>query len=184
MAQRIQMRSTAGVCAVAALSLAMAACSSIPRPGFLGGGDDETADAGRRASVTGAGAEATASARVSALAPRDLDAGECGLFLWTRGATGDRLVFYSDPESETAAIAIDGEEIELRRLQVVGAEEGGRFGQQVFSNATGSIGARLSILETEEIEGGARVGSARLRVFDEDGWATVLQTAGVAGCRD
>jgi hypothetical protein len=153
-------------CALAAL----AACGGMPSP-----------PPPRQAVATSAAAGGEELA-LGELRPRELARGRCGLFLWTRAAP-PTFVFFADAETGAAAIVIDGRERSLRRLSVGAPVAGGRPGAQTFSTESGDVSLRLTVQQTEPVEGGYRVAAASLRITKVDGWSGVVATAGLAACQ-
>jgi hypothetical protein len=151
--------------------LALAACGGGPDLPGVAAGAPATIDA-----------PSTDEVRIGALGSRELGSGQCGLFLWSR-AESPELVFFANPESGVAAIVLDGRERALQRLAVEAPVAGGRAGSQTFATETGEVSVRLTVLETEVVEGGYRVGSASLRIADDRGWSAVVPTAGLAACQ-
>lgn len=155
------------VAALAALSLAACASGRTPEP-------PRAADPAPAASG--------ADVRIGALGARTLPSGQCGLFLWTRAAEPE-LVFFVNPESGQAAVVLDGRERSLSRLAVEAPVTDGRAGAQTFASQSGDVSVRLTVLETEPVEGGYRVGSASLRFNDDKGWSSITPTVGLAACQ-
>jgi hypothetical protein len=155
-----------GALLISAATLTLAACAN---------GDASPGSAA-------ASADADDALRVGAIDARDLGSGECGLFLWNR-ATPPQLVFFANPDTGEAAIAVDGRERALKRLEVESPAAGGRPGSQTFATSSGDMSARLTVLETEQVQDGYRVGSASLRFSDAAGWSSVMPVAGLAACR-
>lgn len=191
MFKQLTLRGLAGSVTAATLAALLLSCSSLPTPS-IGSGSDSGSNSGSN-SGSGAptraerGAPAAAvsgdeNLRIGELAPRNLGAGECGLFLWTRAAS-PMLVFFSNPTRGSGAIVVNGRELTLRRLDVRGGAGGERYGDQIFTTASGDIRVELTINESEPLENGVRVPSAALNVVDEAGWNTVLTVGGLAACQ-
>ena len=115
------------------------------------------------------------------LAAQRLEAGECGLFLWSR-ADENEFIFFSKAGSEAALFQND--EIE-ESLSLVGVS-GDIFGQfltgMVFhSNTTGHVVA-LALVPGEAMAEGQKVSAGSITVTDQAGWETVLPIVGVRAC--
>ena len=118
--------------------------------------------------------------RVGAITARDLPSGQCGLFLWRR--TDDpQLVFFFNSTTGRAAVAVDGQERALTRVEVTDGTDGA--GEQVFATQGGQFAVRVAIHEREEIPDGVRIARAVVRVSDDRGWSAVIGAGGLAACQ-
>ncbi len=114
------------------------------------------------------------------LSPKDLQAGECGLFLFTRG-TPRRFVLFSSAASNQAIVFIENKEITLP-LTAAGGDIFGQFlTRQTFSNDTETV--KLTLSPGEKIEGGQRIPVASLTRTMADGWDVITPLQGVRACQ-
>jgi hypothetical protein len=120
--------------------------------------------------------------RLGALSPRTLAKGECGLFLWSR-TDPPELVFFSNPKTGKAAIVLDDAERSLDRAPAEGAAGADQEGLQTFSTDAGDVSLRLTIKDTEPVQGGYRVSAASLSVTNTKGWSGIFAAAGLATCQ-
>lgn len=164
-------------------SLAAAAmfsgCAAASRAGDMVpglGGDGGRSEAPRAATI---GVDGDGP-RIDAIAPQELQQGECGLFLWAR--TPDRpFVFFSKQPNNFALMRVDGKDRTFTRTGFDKLLEGRIYGEQVFQS--GELTLELSFDEVEPIEGGLRVARAAISLSGVEGWRTVAPAAGLASCR-
>lgn len=114
------------------------------------------------------------------LSPKDLQAGECGLFLFTRD-TPRRFVLFSRAASNQAILFIEDAEITLP-LTAAGGDIFGQFlTRQTFSNDTETV--NLTLTPGEKIEDGQRIPVASLTRTMADGWDVITPLQGVRACQ-
>ena len=129
-----------------------------------------------------AAATATAKASVNAgLTARVLEAGQCGLFLFTRTDPA-RLIFFYSADAESGDFHDGTQEYDL----TIEAADGDLFGQffthMEFSTVNGQV-IDLRYSAGEEMDGGARISDGRIIVTDEEGWEIIMPVAGVRACQ-
>lgn len=114
------------------------------------------------------------------LAPKDLNTGECALFLFTRDAPR-RFVLFSRAASNQAHVIIENQEVTLP-LTAAGGDIFGQFlTQQTFANGTETL--VLSLTPGEIIENGQRIPVASLTRTMADGWDVITPLQGVRACQ-
>lgn len=119
--------------------------------------------------------------RVSALGPRNLGRGGCGLFLWARGQQ-TKLVFFAESEKTTAAMVLDGEEVTLIRVDQSGTEVFGQFSRQMYRYGDYEITVNISTENQRRIAQGV-VAIGAIELVQADGWRLLLPVSGLAACR-
>lgn len=115
------------------------------------------------------------------LPPQDLQAGECGLFLWTRRETPE-FIFFSKSGTETASFWLDKEEHALSRTGVGGQVFGQQLTEQFFVMSDGRK-VELEMTPGEMLISGQRIPETLVRVIDAEGFKTVIPAAGVTVCQ-
>ncbi len=114
------------------------------------------------------------------LSPRDLNPGECALFLFTRD-TPRRFVLFSRAASNQASIMLENEEVTLP-LTAAGGDILGQFlTRQTFSNGSETI--NLTLTPGDVIEDGQRIPVASLTRSVPDGWDVITPLQGVRACQ-
>lgn len=125
---------------------------------------------------------ATQSVPTDGLAPQTLNAGECGLFLWSR-TPPSRFIFFTKAASGTATM-LSGEEVRELRLTRQSGEIFGQFTtEQDFAFAADGSNVNLSVTPGEVLENGQRISEGRIVVRDAEGWETILPVLGVRACQ-
>lgn len=115
---------------------------------------------------------------VGALPSQELNAGQCGVFLWSRRAEPE-FVFFSRLEGGTALMNINGALVAFQRTESVTGGEGETT--QVF-RSPGGVSINLSMQTGEQMQGGVRVPAASIRLTKKDGWDLVIPAAGLTAC--
>ncbi|MGE0597331.1 MAG: hypothetical protein AB7P07_13290 [Hyphomonadaceae bacterium] len=116
------------------------------------------------------------------LPAQHLDAGRCGLFLWTRQAEPVFvLVAYDVPDS--AYVRANGRERMLRRTAFEGERVHGQFERQTFSDGRLSLEVDVQFDLERPIRDGAVVQEGVIRAVDEGGWQTVIPVGGLVACQ-
>jgi len=155
--------------------IALSACTTAPT-----GQTNQPAD-GQRRNANNTAVSSTQNLRTG-LPSQRLEAGDCGLFLWSQTEI-TRLVFFARASERSAAIFIEGQEKALNLT----AARGDIFGQFLtdLAYATVDEGRAISVTYTpgEELEGGARISGGRISYLDNEGWTRVLPVLGVRACQ-
>lgn len=154
------------LCAAAAAGLAGAACSS-------NGGADPVRAA--------AAANTEDGVIVTALPDASLPKGSCGMILWTLDNERPAPVFRY-VSSKTADAVINGAPVELRPVSASGVAAFGVSEAQAFVSDTG-LRADVAFRFSLGFDGGSYIERGLVSITSEDGWKTVIPTAGIAGCR-
>lgn len=115
------------------------------------------------------------------LSPQELQAGECGLFLWTRRESPE-FIYFSKAGTETALIWLDKEEHALSRTGVGGEVFGQQLTEQYFVMADGRQ-VELEMTPGDMLISGQRIPEVLVRVIDGEGFKTVIPAAGVTVCQ-
>ena len=121
-----------------------------------------------------------ANAQVDALTSRNLDPGECGLFVWAGEAR--RFILFSQG-GQGAALARGGDEVALSAQ--TRADDGDLYGQipiQTFSDPDGKI-YDLSLSGSSDLAGGTRYTAGTWKHKDSEGWDVVTPVYGLSTCR-
>ncbi len=154
-----------------------------PKPGGAG------APAGARAGV-GAGAETAAMPAItdpdgfdlSALEPKRLADGECGIFLFTSNPS-PRFVFFSNDTRGYAEMIINGAPVTLQRVSTGGSAFAQSFTEQDFRDGARGIDVALALNPGAPMDGGYEIASGAMRMTRSDGWSMVIPVSGAAACQ-
>lgn len=125
--------------------------------------------------------ETAKEAATNALSARNLAAGQCGLFLFTRTDPA-RLIFFYSADSESAAFHDGQAEYDLSLEAANGALFGQFFTQMAFSAPNGQ-NISVTYKAGAAMNGGARINSGRIIVTDAEGWEVIIPIAGVRACQ-
>ncbi len=116
------------------------------------------------------------------LPPQTLNAGECGLFLWSR-TPPSRFIFFTKADSG-AATMLNGDEVRELRLTRQAGEIFGQFTtEQDFAFARDGSNVNLTVTPGDVLENGQRISEGRIVVRDAEGWETILPVLGVRACQ-
>lgn len=116
------------------------------------------------------------------LAPRKLNVGECGMFLWARNA--ERNLVFFNTRGGAGRMVLDGQEVSLTRVAADGAEVLGQFEQQTFSYDGLAIELQLQFESRPGLARGAVIPQGALRLKRNDGWEYIQPVAGLVGCEE
>lgn len=123
------------------------------------------------------------AARIGALSPRVLPAGECGLFLWAR--TTDRpLVLFSTGGADGTRMMVDGGEVTPARTAAEGEPVFGQYPRQTFAVSDLQISLNIKPELRTGLVGGAVIKQGFLRLETEEGWGYVMPVAGLIACQN
>ena len=119
---------------------------------------------------------------ISTLPPRQMTAGQCGLFLWSKVPQRE-LVFYSNSADMTGDMMIDGDARSLRRVSAEGEGFYGQFTRQTFEGD----GYQVQLLLEPELRDGMAnsvvIPRGSLRLKKTDGWEHVMAVGGLVSCQ-
>jgi hypothetical protein len=114
------------------------------------------------------------------LAPRELNRGECGLFIWAGDA---RTFILFTQNGQSAVLAKDSQEMALKAEPPrVSGDLYGQIPVQNFTDAEGRTYA-LSLAGEENIDGGIRYSSGTWRYKDSAGWDVLTPVYGLSTCQ-
>lgn len=116
------------------------------------------------------------------LPPQSLQAGACGMFLWSRGPQ-PAFVFVAYDTPAVARIAVSGRTIALRRTAFTGERVSGHFERQTFSDGSATVEADVRFDLDRPIRDGAIIGEGVLRLVSPGGWQTVTPVGGMVACQ-
>jgi hypothetical protein len=119
-------------------------------------------------------------ARFGTLAPRQMAAGQCAMFLWVRNAER-KLVFYGSAAGEARAV-LDGREVGMTRTAIDGHEAFGQYEDQTYIYEGQRIQVRVDFERRAGMDRGVVVPQGTLRLQQADGWETVLPVGGLVAC--
>ena len=118
---------------------------------------------------------------IGALPPRQLEEGECGLFLFTSRPSA-RFVFFSNAARATGEMRIDGGVVTFARTSTGGEVFDQHFAESEYRAPTQGLVLSLSLRPAGRMQGGTRVESGAIRVRKTDGWSMVVPVAGATAC--
>lgn len=123
------------------------------------------------------------AARIGALSPRVLPAGECGLFLWAR-TTERPLVLFSTGAADGTRMMVDGAEVTPDRTAAEGEPVFGQYPRQTFAVSDLEISLNVKPERRTGLVGGAVIRQGFLRLETDEGWGYVMPVAGLIACQD
>ncbi|MEL7041980.1 MAG: hypothetical protein AAGL90_10665 [Pseudomonadota bacterium] len=115
------------------------------------------------------------------LPPQTLDAGECGLFLWSKSEE-PKYIFFSKALSERALFAQDETPLEMYQTRASG-DIFGQFNTRMEFASSDGRQLSLSMVPGDMMNGGQRLESGIITLTDREGWQTKLPVLGVWGCQ-
>ncbi len=119
---------------------------------------------------------------IATLPPRTMEAGQCGLFLWSKMPQRE-LVFFSRSSDMAGDMIIDGTARFLKRTLAEGEGFYGQFTRQIFAGE----GYEVQLLLEPEIRDGMAdsvvIPRGSLRLKKPDGWEHVMAVGGLVSCR-
>jgi len=160
--------------AALALALVLGACS-----GALPAGTPE-ADPAPRMTASADGRDLSDPIEVGALAPRNLAAGQCAMFLWMKQGRA-QFVFYAESDG-TAVMRLNGEERRFSRIAAEGDPAFGQYTRQRFDAGDWELALTVAVEARRGLLGGAVIPRGALRVVEPEGWKRVLPVAGLIAC--
>ena len=119
-----------------------------------------------------------------ALGVAQVPAGRCGTILWTKSGA-DQVPIFRSVDDGTASMVIDGTPVSLTLTGRGGETRVGIPSTQAFAGETadGPIEVVMRGTWGQPFPAGSYVARATINVTGPDGWARVVPTAGIAGCR-
>lgn len=117
---------------------------------------------------------------VIGLAPQNLNAGECALFLWAQTDI-NKLIFFSKGQTNRAVLKLSEATYNLQ-VQRVGGDVFGQFlTRTIYSDGTGGQ-VELTFDPGEELIDGQRIRNGLITRTAGDGWQIKLPVLGVRAC--
>jgi len=156
--------------ALSGLALAGCGTSEMARPGDAAQGVDEDANSAIPEGFS-----------VGKLPARELDNGDCGLFLFAPHPN-PRFVFFANASRASGEMMIDGERVTLARTESAGLVFDQQFARQTFSAPALELTVKLSIEPGRETRGGTEIASGTLRLRRQNGWSMVMPVGGATSC--
>ncbi|MBI1187121.1 MAG: hypothetical protein GC206_07295 [Alphaproteobacteria bacterium] len=128
------------------------------------------------------GADAEAALTLAQLEPQGLEAGRCGLFLWSRGERPE-FVFVAYDQPAAARVKISGRERDLPRTAFSGAVLTGHFEQQTYAQDGVTLDVQVRADETRTVRDGTIISDGVIRVIENNGWESVVPVGGMIACQ-
>jgi len=119
---------------------------------------------------------------LAALEPQALEAGRCGLFLWSRGERPD-FVFVAYDQPAIARVKVDGRVRELARTRFSGEVISGHFEDQTFADDDVRLEVRVRSDPERSVRDGAIIRDGVIRIVENDGWQSVTPVGGMVACQ-
>jgi hypothetical protein len=120
--------------------------------------------------------------RFGALPSQDLQAGHCGLFLWT-GIERPVFLFFGSDDPARATVRLKGRDRQLKRTSVSGERIYGHFERQTFEGQGLTFAVNLTFDAERSLPDGAVVQKGSITVRDKGGTETIIPVAGMVGCK-
>ncbi|MEM8617879.1 MAG: hypothetical protein AAGF20_13210 [Pseudomonadota bacterium] len=117
----------------------------------------------------------------SGLGPQSLEAGTCGLFLWSQTDVS-KFIFFSEAASGQATMAMPGGPKTLIQT-AAGGDIFGQFTTELGYDSPSGEQIDLRLVPGDVLDGGQRLESGVLTVTDQAGWQTKLPVLGVRACQ-
>jgi len=114
------------------------------------------------------------------LTPRNLEKGECGVFVWT-AEPARRFVLFSQSEEPTASWWDGSAETQITRTASEGFAAFDQPPVQSFSMQDGGT-LKLALMEPEDVDNGTRYKAGAITQMGSDGWEKVMPVFGIAAC--
>jgi hypothetical protein len=124
------------------------------------------------------------AARLGELQPlpaQTLQAGECGIFLWTRREQPD-FVFFASSGTSAASIRAQGRDMKFNRAPT-GEVVSAKGIVQHYVNDRERLALSIDLRRGDRIENGERISLGVITVTDESGWEAKTPVTGVATCQ-
>ncbi len=114
------------------------------------------------------------------LAPRDLESGECGIFVWTAD-TARRFVFFSRTDSASGSWWGENGEIEVPQIFSDSQPAFEQTPNQTYQLPDGGE-LLLKLSDPEEVDNGTRYRAGSITQTTANGWDKVIPVSGIAAC--
>lgn len=120
---------------------------------------------------------------LEALEPQELQAGRCGMFLWTRAAQ-PVLVFAAFANPTEARARTNGRNRYLRRTGFGKEMVYGIFERQTFADGQLTFDIDVQFDGERQMRNGAVVKEGVIRARDANNWMSVTPVGGMVACKD
>ncbi len=154
----------------------VAACGVLPEPQPA----QEVAQQPEQLVITSLGNDEVLS-RLGALGAQQVNAGECGLFLWAKRDDTPLVLFQRS--SGAAFMRIDGTEQPLSRTGFDDQIAMQFHRMQQFTVADMVVRMSITPEETRTLQQGLKIPSGSIAISTEDGWSASIPVAGAIGCQ-
>ncbi len=112
---------------------------------------------------------------------QQLDAGDCGLFLFA-ARPEPRFVFFSEAGKGTAKVVLNGKPTVFARSSTEGDVLDLHYTEQVFHSPVENVELKVTINEAVPGDGGSQITKASIRISDSAGWKMVIPVGGATSC--
>lgn len=123
-----------------------------------------------------------ARASESRLAPQNLVAGECGLFLWGQSA-GRPLQFFQNSKTQAVNVPFKPGS-KVTRLSAEEPIMDGLFARQRFSVDDIQMTVSIEVADGRNVLKGVAVSGGRIELSEPSGRETIIPIVGLYGCRN
>ena len=161
---------------VSAALVALTACGVLPEPQPT----PQPAEQPERPLLTSLGNDEVLS-RLGSLAAQQVNAGECGLFLWAK-RDDTPLVLFQRSNGE-AFMVVDGTQTPLMRTAIEDQIALQFHKMQEFTALDMAIRVSITPEDTRTLQQGLRVPSGSIAISTESGWSASIPVAGAIGCQ-
>lgn len=123
--------------------------------------------------------------RITALSERNLEAGQCGMLLWTLD-DGEPVMIFRNVSGKSAEMVIDGEKQKLDLVEETGERRFGVSARQQYTIEPDTPGETLVRVDATfglPFDGGVYIEEGVISLRNFFGWERVTPVAGLAGCR-
>lgn len=114
------------------------------------------------------------------LTPRNLNNGECGIFVWTAD-NAKRFIFFSQADKPTASWWSKDGEIEISRRASDSISAFDQLPAQNFDIPSGGA-LKVALFDPEDVDNGTRYKSGAITQTTVDGWEKVIPVIGMSAC--
>jgi hypothetical protein len=116
------------------------------------------------------------------VAPQSLQPGQCGLALWTRAPSAQRI-FWAYASPPIARMVIDGRALDLRRTEEVGEPLFGFPPQARYVAGGVSVAVDVDFESRSDLMGGAVVRAGTISYVNPAGAELMVPVAGLLACQ-
>lgn len=156
--------------------VAVSACGVLPEPQPA----SQTPEQPERPILSSLGNDEVLS-RLGSLAAQQVNAGECGLFLWAK-RDDTPLVLFQRSNGETF-MRIDGTQVPLVRTGIEDQIALQFHEIQQFTASDMAIRVTITPEETRTLQQGLKVPAGSIAISTESGWSASIPVAGAIGCQ-